>query len=241
MKHEALPLYVQIADQLRQNIRQGVYQIEDKLPSENELSDRFGVNRHTLRRAVSLLKNEGILRVDKGRGIFVTADPISYPIGKRVRFNEALQTQGRKASYQLLRTLEISADSAIAQKLELRLGESVAAIEMLGLADERPLSITTSYFPLQQFPDIVQQFKNLQSVSRLLREVYGCDHIRRQTDVSARIVKPSDARLLKIALNRPILLVKSINKDQSDRVVEYGVTRFRGDDMKLVFTNEDKD
>ncbi|MDJ0577901.1 MAG: GntR family transcriptional regulator [Xenococcaceae cyanobacterium MO_234.B1] len=71
MNYEALPLYIQIAQKLRESIQQGVYQVEEKLPSEHQLSERFGVNRHTLRRAVSLLKEEGLLRTDKGRGIFL--------------------------------------------------------------------------------------------------------------------------------------------------------------------------
>jgi GntR family phosphonate transport system transcriptional regulator len=75
------------------------------------------------------------------------------------------------------------------------------------------------------------------SISNLLREVYGCDHIRRSTRVSARVVNPQDARLLKLPLNYPILLVESINVDQDGKPVEYGVTRFRGDRMELVFEN----
>ena len=95
----------------------------------------------------------------------------------------------------------------------------------------------TSYFPLDLFPDILQHFEEIKSVSQLMKEVYSCDHIRRCTYVSARQVRPQDARLLRVALNQSILLVESINEDQKGRVIEYGVTRFRGDDMKLVLAN----
>ena len=236
---EALPVYVQIAQTLKESIEQGVYKVEDRLPSEHQLSDRFGVNRHTLRRAIALLKEEGLLRVDKGRGIFVAADPILSPIGKRVRYNNALQTQGR-ASYQLLRTTEMPADAEIAKKLEIPLGDPVAVVDILGLGDRHPLNISTSYFPLHRFPDILQQCQNFHSISHLLKEVYGCEPIRRQTNISARLVRPQDARLLKIALNQPILLVESVNVERKDAVIEYGITRFRGDGMKLVL-QEDRD
>ena len=232
--YEALPVYVRIAQTLKESIQQGVYKVEDRLPSEHQLSDRFGVNRHTLRRAIALLKEEGLLRVDKGRGIFVAADPILYPIGKRVRYNDALQAQEPSASYQLLRTTEIPADANIAKKLEIRLGDPVAVVDIIGLGDRHPLNISTSYFPLHRFPDILQQCHNFQTISHLFKQIYGCEPIRRQTNISARLVRPQDARLLKVALNQPILLVESVNVDCKDAVIEYGITRFRGDGMKLV-------
>lgn len=237
MNYEALPRYVQISQKLRESIQQGVYKAEEKLPSENQLSDRFGVNRHTLRKAIALLKDEGLLRTDKGRGIFVATPPLEYPIGKRVRYNEALEAQGKKGSYELLKTTQIAAESDIAKKLKIKIGEPVAIFEYLGFADKHPLHLTTSYFPLTIFPDLLDYLKEVESVSKLMKEAYGCEHIRRCTYVSARQVRPQDARLLQVALNQSILLVESINEDQKGRVIEYGVTRFRGDDMKLVLSN----
>ena len=237
INYEALPLYVQIAQKLKESIQQGVYQAEEKLPSEHQLSDRFGVNRHTLRKAIALLKDEGLLRTDKGRGIFVATPPLEYPIGKRVRYNEALEAQGKKGSYQLLKKAEIAAEPGIAKKLEIAIGAPVARVEILGFADEHPLLLTTSYFPLSLFPDLLQHLEAIESVSKLMKEVYDCEHIRRCTYVSARQVRPQDARILQVALKQSILLVESINEDQKGRVIEYGVTRFRGNDMKLVLAN----
>ena len=65
----------------------------------------------------------------------------------------------------------------------------------------------------------------------------SCDHIRARTRISARMVKQQDARLLELPLNHPILLAESINVDQHGRVIEYGVTRLRGDRMELEFEN----
>jgi GntR family phosphonate transport system transcriptional regulator len=240
---EIMPIYIQIAEKLRQNIHQGVYQIGEQLPTETKLAEQFAVNRHTLRQAIALLKNEGLLRVDRGRGTFVAAKTIRYAIGKRVRYNQTLKAQGWQARYQLLRVLELPADNAIAKGLEITYGEPVALIERLALADEEPISIGTGYFPLKQFPDILepQNIKFLQqqqSISRLLQEVYGCDHIRRSTCVSARLVQPHDAKWLQLPLNQPILLAESVNIEQTGKIIEYGVTRFRGDRMELFFEND---
>ncbi|MGK7928826.1 MAG: phosphonate metabolism transcriptional regulator PhnF [Spirulina sp.] len=232
------PVYTKIADELRKNIQDRVYSIGERLPPEIQLSERFGVNRHTLRRAISLLKDEGLIRVDRGRGTFVASVPIRYPIGKRVRYNEALKAQGQVPDIKTLRCLEVPADETIATELGLDFGDRVALIERLGFADEQPISISTSYFPLQHFPDIVQQMEGRKSISKLLREVYNCDHLRQSTRVSSRSIKPDDARLLQVPLNQPILLVESINVDREGKAIEYGVTRFRGDRMELVVEND---
>lgn len=238
MTQEAIPLYAQIADELRRNIEASVYQVGDQLPTEAELSARFGVNRHTLRRAVEVLRQEGVVRVDRGRGTFVTAAPISYAIGKRVRYNESLKAQGLKPSYKLLRVTEIPADRSIAKRLNLEIGDRVVLLERLSLADELPISIASSYFPCQRFPGLLEHCDRYSSISELLRQEYGCDHLRRSTRISARAVQPRDARLLELPLNAPILLTESVNVDQKGTVIEYGVTRFRGDRMELVFENE---
>ena len=243
MNRETLPLYVQIAAEIRESIKQGIYKKGEKLPSEAQFSQQFAVNRHTIRQAVALLKLEGLLRVDRGRGMFVVDNTIRYPINKRVRYNQALKAQGRQGRYEFIRTIEIPADTSVAKHLEINQGDSVALIERLGFADSEPIVITTSYFPLKFFPDLlapenIEFLQEIKSISKLMQKLYNCDHIRRSTSVSARIVQPQDARLLQVALNQPILLVESLNLNQIGKVIEYGITRFRGDKVVLDFENQ---
>lgn len=234
-------IYIQIADELRTNIEEAIYQPGDKLPTEKNLSARFNVNRHTIRNAISLLKKEGLIRVDRGRGMFVAKTPIKYPIGERVRYNESLEAQGIKASYEKLKAIEIPAGGAIADALKIDIGAPVVLIERIGLANDRPISIGSSYFPAELFPHLIKFWDSYSSISKLLKEIYDRDHIRRSTTVCARIVREADARLLQIPANYPILLARSINCDRDDTVVEYGVTRFSGEMMELIFDNYEFD
>ena len=229
-------LYIQIADELRNNIQQ-IYQPGDKLPTEKNLSERFNVNRHTIRNAIATLKEEGLIRVDRGRGMYVATSPIQYPIGKKVRYNKSLKAQGIEASYQKLRAIEIPASVAIADALKIETGAKAILIERIGLADDRPISIGSSYFPGDRFPNLIANWDKYSSISKLLQSEYNCEHIRHSTTVSACMVRESDARLLQIPANYPVLLAKSINYDLDKRVVEYGVTRFSGEMMELVFNN----
>lgn len=243
MASVSAPLYIQIADQLRQRIQSGGYPAGEKIPTETQLSEQFGVNRHTLRQAIALLKQEGALRIERGRGTFVTATPIRYAIGKRVRYNKSLKAQARSVSFQLLRALELPADDSIAKGLSISAGEPVALLERLGFANDEPISVGAGYFPLSRFPDLladasIAQLKSLGSISQWLSDRYNVDHIRRSTVVSARLVQPADAKLLALPLNSPILMAESVNEDQDGEIVEYGVARLRGDRMELFFENK---
>lgn len=232
------PLYLRIAQELRQNIVEGVYKAGEQVPTEATLAERFSVNRHTLRRAISLLASEGLLRVDQGRGTFVAdmapVAAVRYPIGDRVRFSETLREQGMEPRYETLRAITLPANSRIAAKTEVTSGETVALLERLGLADNRPLKVASSYFPLSRFPDILDRLREISSISRVFADIYGCDHRRRSTVVTAQTVSSDDARLLGVAYNSPVLVAEAINTDEQGSVIEYGVTRFRADRTELV-------
>ncbi|MEM9220567.1 MAG: UTRA domain-containing protein, partial [Cyanobacteria bacterium P01_F01_bin.150] len=174
---------------------------------------------------------------DRGRGMFVAAAPVTLSIGKRVRYNEALRARGLKPGFKLLRITELPADASVAKRLEVEQGDAVVVFERLSIADDVPMSIASSYFSAALLAGIAEHCQTYRSISKLLREQYDFDHIRRSTRISARVVQPRDARELGVSLNSPILLTESININQRGQVVEYGVTRFRSDRMELVFEN----
>lgn len=229
------PAYQRIAAELRENIKDGIYQVGQQIPTEDTLAGRFSVNRHTLRRAVGVLAAEGLVRVDHGRGMFVAAALVRYPIGQRVRFNESLKAQGIRPHYALLGAEETTAFGAVARHLQVPQEEPIVRMDRLGLADGSPLKISTSYFPLGPFPKLLQHIEHSESISRVFKEIYGCDHIRKSTTVTARMVRREDARLLSLPLNQPILMVESINVDQHGQIIEYGITRFRSDQTEVFF------
>lgn len=90
------PVWIAIASALREDISVGRYGVGDRLPTEAALAERFGVNRHTVRHALSKLVEDGLVRTRRGAGAFVAARPTDYPIGQRVRFHENLAAAGRR-------------------------------------------------------------------------------------------------------------------------------------------------
>ena len=119
------PVWKSIAATLEAEIGQGHYRPGDKLPTEAALSARFGVNRHTVRRALADMGANGLVRSRRGAGVFVTAEPTLYPIGKRTRFHQNIRASGRLPEKRVLRLEPRPAGVGEAQALALPPGAEV--------------------------------------------------------------------------------------------------------------------
>ena len=96
-----------VADDLHRRIAEG--DISGTLPPETALAARYGVNRHTVRRAIASLAEEGLVKAERGRGTFVHRPPrrVLYPIGTRTRFSENMEAlaEGRAEFFRKALTL----------------------------------------------------------------------------------------------------------------------------------------
>ena len=108
------PLWRQIAATLAHEIEADRLAPGTRLPTEAEFSARFGVNRHTIRRAVDTLVRNGQVRVEQGRGAFVADDLLDYEISPRTRFSERIRRHNRVPDGHLLRLRPIEGNAAVA-------------------------------------------------------------------------------------------------------------------------------
>ncbi|MCW5744637.1 MAG: phosphonate metabolism transcriptional regulator PhnF [Alphaproteobacteria bacterium] len=229
-----LPRWRQIADTLSSEIGAGKWQPGDRLPGEYALAERFGVNRHTLRQAVSHLENEGQLRAEQGRGIFVPDPPIHYAVTPRTRYSDNVGRAHRRPSRRLLKTAEIPADAAIAAALQVPVESTLVWLETLSLADERPVGIVSHYFLKARVPDIAEAFQAERSITAALRRCGVADYKRRTTRISAQLISAADARVLGVRRGRAVLVTDSINIEPDGRPIDFGYGRMLGDIMTFV-------
>lgn len=153
------PIFRQIADSLQQDVLQH-YQAGDCLPSEQELADRFSVNRHTLRRGIDELVDLGLVERVHGKGVFVLDAPVDYAIGKHSRFTENLEALGKTSDSRLLRKLEIMAKGNVAKRLQIDEGEPMLWLETLRQVDGKPFCLISHYLPLKRLGDGVRDYQN---------------------------------------------------------------------------------
>ena len=186
-RQAGVALWRQIAEILENDIRQKVFEPGQRLPTEAELAERFAVNRHTLRRGIGFLEQEGVLRVEQGRGTFVQERVVDYKLGKRTRFSENIEKQSRIPSGEIVRALVMAADAEVAKNLHLRKGAPVELIENVGKVDERPISVAAHHFPAKRFPDIIEVYKQERSVTKALARYGIDDYTRKETRITARL------------------------------------------------------
>ncbi|WP_026871015.1 phosphonate metabolism transcriptional regulator PhnF [Inquilinus limosus] len=228
-------LWRQISETLEREIRDGVHPAGARLPTEAELSDRFGVNRHTVRRAMAELEEQGLVDVTQGRGTFVHLGAIAYLIGRRTRFHENMRRENREARLELLESTIEPAPAAIARELEIPAGTDVIRLDTRSHADGLPLSLASHYFPAAQFPGLADVFRETGSVTKSFARYGVTDYTRRRTRVSARLPDAREQRLLEITRTRPVMATEAVNVDAEGRVVEFGLSSFASDRIQLVF------
>ena len=231
-RQEGVALWRQIAAALQADIAASTYPPGGRLPTEAELSARFGVNRHTVRRALEELSRDGLVRVEQGRGSFVAEDVLDYTIEQRTRFSEWIKRHNKEPSGQVLQLREVSADAQTAAALGLRTGAKVVQLERLGLADARPVSLTRHHFKLR---GMLSALRDQPSITEALKSVGIPDYLRQVTRVSARLPTPIEAELLRMPRNRPVLICENVNVDSAGAVVEFAIGCYPTPRVQIVF------
>ena len=159
-------LWRQIADAIRLDIVGGKLANGDRLPTEALLAERFSANRHTVRRALAVLAEEGVVISEQGRGTFVRSiRRLSYPIGKRTRFREGLKGQASALTSLSLSDKIENATARVAEALGLKPGAKVIRTEAMSLADGVPISRSTTWLDYRRFPDFAARIAELQSTT----------------------------------------------------------------------------
>ncbi len=231
-----IPIWRSIADTLTAELAAGLYSPGDKLPTEAALSFRFGVNRHTVRQALSGLIEAGTLFSRRGSGVFVAAAPADYAIGQRVRFHQNIQGSGRTPSRRITRLETRPASPAVARALRLEPGMTVHVIEGISLADGQPLASFCSVFPAARFPGLLAAMAAQSSVTAALLACGLPDYTRAETRLTALLADSLQANALQVQPGSPILRSTAVNVDASGAAVEYGQTWFAGDRVTLTVT-----
>lgn len=233
-REPGVTLWRQIYRAIEEEIAAGSHLAGSRLQTEAQLSQRFGVNRHTVRRALEELSRNGLIRVEQGRGSFVAEEVFDYEVAPRTRFSEWIRRHNKEPSGRIVDLREIVAEASIAAGLEVRAGARVVRLERLGLADGRPVSVATHHFPAARFPGLMNALRSAPTITEALALEGVSDYRRRSTRVTARLPHPDEATLLETPRNRPLLVTENVNVDQNGVVVEYGVSRYPTPRVQIV-------
>jgi GntR family phosphonate transport system transcriptional regulator len=235
---DGVALWRQIVSRLEGAITGGRLVAGARLPTEADLAQGFGVNRHTIRRAMEELASRGLVRVEQGRGSFVAEEVVEYPLGSRTRFSEIIRAQSREPSGRIIRIGETQAEGRVAELLKLRRGRGVVVVERLGFANGRAILLGTHHFPAHRFARIATLLADDPSITAALAASGVPDYRRQITRITARMPTPEESQLLGQARTRPLLLAEAVNVDPDGTPVDVTFTRYAAGRTQLVVESQ---
>ena len=228
-------MYIKLYENILENIENKKYNHCEKLPSENEFAKDFNVNRHTVRQALSLLKDEGFIYSKKGKGNFLCNIKVPYSISDKSSYTSKILDLGYEPKTKLLSADIIEASGDVALNLNLSNKLKVIELKLLRYANDLPISVSYSYFDAFIYRDIISHLDcESFSLYKILEKAYPHLEVTKVSTVFESLVTtPKLSELLMMPSNSPILSASTISKDQNGNLVEYGTSYFRGDTCKI--------
>lgn len=190
--------YRQIAAELRHRIASGAYPPGGVLPSEADLGAEFTVSRVTVRRALELLRDDGVVDARQGFGWFVAQEPLRQSLGSLATIESQLAREGIAAQR---RVLEFEFTSATPEVRRVLGADRVLRVKRLNLADGQPFALVTVWCPAP-----LAQRWSLADVERSpFYELLDGPLERAVQTIGAEAASPETARLLEIPVGSPVL------------------------------------
>lgn len=227
------PLYIQLRDSLEADIRAGRYGAHQRLPSERELSARFGVSRMTARQALLEMARNGAIYTRAGKGTFVAEPKIDQQLQALTGFSHEVRARGGRPTSRVLEARITLPSPDVALHLRLPSGsDEVICLSRLRLADGLPLAIETAYLPAALCPGLLTHDFAVESLYAVLESDYGLRLTQAEQTIEAALAGPREQELLQLMPPAPVLRMQRLTWAGAT-LVEYVVSAYRGDRYKF--------
>ena len=224
----AIALHHQIKEDLFLHLRSGRWPPGFELPTEETLCRHYNVSRGTLRRAIGDLVTEGYIERHRGRGSFVSRPKLESGVVstyKRFRVvGPPLDPGGRVIACRRVRALK-----DVAAMLDLAAGAAIFRLERVRFTKAVPVSLQTSFIPVELCPDLPRHDLVTRHLIDVLRDEYGVVLTSAVEYIEPTVADGYAARALSIAPRTPLFQIERITRSTGERVAEYRRALLRGD------------
>lgn len=194
-KKSSIPIYTQLEEAIRKNIKKREYLPGEGLPTERELTELFGVSRMTIRQAISNLVNKGVLYKIPGKGAFVSKEVIEKKL-EIESFSDDMKNRGLVPGSNLIQFEKISPSDEVREKLKLSEDEKVYFLNRLRLANNEPMAIEYCYLPEKFFPNITKYNMANCSLYTIMKEEYNIHFNYMKQSLRASTIIKKEAEML---------------------------------------------
>lgn len=231
-----LAAYIQIHDQIKKDIDQGKWQIGQRLPSERQLAEDFKVSRMTLRQAVSLLVEEGVLERRVGSGTYVASTRVQEKMRGTTSFTEIIKSQGKEPSSHLISYRRTLPSKKEMEQLGLSATDNIIRMERVRYADHLPVVYEIAAIP-ERF---IKSFKKEEVTSHFFQtlENHGFKIGKSQQTIYARLASDKVADYLQIKKGQAILGLTQVSYFDDGTAFEYVKSQYVGERFEFYLENK---
>jgi len=233
-RNSPIPLYFQIAENLKRAIEDGTFKPGERLDNELDLTERLGVSRPTVRQAVQRLVEQGLVVRRRGLGTVVVAPRILRSVALTSLYDD-LSASHRHPATTVLSAREIEADDEIATVLSVPSGAAVLSVERLRLADGTPLAIMHNFLPAGLLKGQPEDALEKSGLYELLRS-QGIRLTAGEQVIGARRVTAHEANLLQASRTATVLTMTRTTFDHEGKPVEHGSHAYLADRYSFKMT-----
>jgi GntR family transcriptional regulator len=230
----AVPIYLQIAESLHEQIVLGELTPDQRLPSERELSKMLNVSRMTLRAAMRVLESKGLIIRRQGDGTYVAKPKIERQASKLVPFTRSMSDRGYKTSARIIIFEKQLAEVSVAAKLKLPVSAPVFYCQRLRLLNQEPVMLENFTMPVYRFPNLKQNDLENRSFYEIVELEYETAAYQAQQSLEAVSATEYEADLLMVEPGAPLMLERRLAFDKDEQPLEYGHDLYRGDRFRFV-------
>lgn len=217
-KNSAIPLYQQLAETIKEQIASGKLKENDKLMAEKELCESYDVSRITVRKALELLSDEGLIIRKQGIGTFIASRKLDRYVDSILSFTETCEINGRKASAELISLEWKKASVSIAKHLGINEGEKVLCIRRLRSCDDHKVMLEENWFP-QKYGYLVGEDLS-GSIYKILRS-HGTNPSHALKTIAICSADKNTQELLGVSEEKPLLMHTDTAMDEDYNVIHY--------------------
>lgn len=227
-----IPLYTQIKEALRAKIMDGTYVAYQRLPSEREMIDAFGVSRITVRQAMNDLQKEGLLFKVHGKGTFVAMPNVSQELTHLQGFGEAMRLLGHETHSEVFGLSTVTGSSLACAKLGIDDGSAVTEIKRVRYLNRDPVSIDYSWVRHDLGSRLTEKNLREKDLFSLLENELRQPLHSADVEIDATSANAEIASYLKVTPGAPILRIERLTYAAADKPLVFEYLHYRAETFK---------
>lgn len=240
-RESPVPVYFQVAADLKLRISNGEWEVNGQLASESELIEQYDISRVTLRQALAELEKDGIIKRSRGKRAVINQNPSQFIHELKYSLvNGKYETESDHPMHAEMLDVKIIPEpyDFVADALKLKKGQTALYFKRLFYCDNKPIAIGRSWVPYDLVPNLEKEGFINNSLTQTISERYHLNVVHVDDILETVRASLADSQLLNSTYDTPLISIKGLSYLDTGRPLEYSQTFWLGDRVRFSISFE---